>query len=88
MYNNKKSHGEILEPRMRELHGKFETLRFDEELFKIIHFPGYTTPAEFFLIRQNLEMMHQLADMLSIQMQNILIGSEKIIAEVRQEAAV
>ena len=76
-----KTHGQMLEPKLKSLEQKLSLTKFDAELFKIIHFPGYTTPAEFFLVEKNIELLHGLADLIQSQMANVLTASKRIVAE-------
>ena len=73
-----KSHGKALEPKLRALDEKLSQARFDPELFKIIHFPGFTTPQEIFLIEKNIELLDGLADLIRFQMASLVVASRNI----------
>lgn len=52
-----------------------------EELIKIIHHPGWTTPAEFTLVTQSLDMMATLVDTANRLKSGVLEASTQIIAK-------
>ena len=74
-----KTHGQLLEPKLRSLEDKLSMSKFDSELFELIYLKGFTTPAEYFLIEKELELLHTLADMIQSRMVNILAASKKIL---------
>ena len=48
------------------------------ELFKIIHFPGWTTPAEFLLVSSLVENMIAQTRTLAQQQQTLLAGARAV----------
>jgi len=52
------------------------------ELLKLIHFPGYTTPAEFAITMAMLESMSTQVESL-IRMQNELVAATKLIVQAK-----
>jgi hypothetical protein len=50
-----------------------------EELLKIIHFPGYTTPAEFTLVLGTLERMGTLVSLATQMKATVLKASQQIV---------
>jgi len=52
------------------------------ELLKLIHFPGYTTPAEFAITMAVLDSMSAQVDSLT-KMQNELVAATKMIVKAK-----
>src|SRR5690242_14369431 len=52
------------------------------ELLKLIHFPGYTTPAEFAITMAMLESMSAQVESLT-RMQNELVAATKLIVQAK-----
>jgi hypothetical protein len=77
-----KTHGESLEPKMRAFDAKLSQSKFDPELFKIIHFPGFTTLPEVFLIEKNIEILDGLADLIQFQKASLLVAGRQIASGV------
>ena len=73
-----------LEGDIRALHEAVRVLAVDEEyleLLKIIHFPGYTTPAEFQLVKAVIKSMRVQVVELTALKQTLLSASREIIEE-------
>ncbi len=52
-----------------------------EELIKVIHHPGWTTPAEFALVTQSLDTMATLVDTANRLKSGVLEASTLVIAK-------
>jgi hypothetical protein len=77
-----------LEKKLRTLSSSWKELNDDNgfsELFKIIHFPGYTTPAEFRLVN-GLADSAQAVTQLLVNMKKELITSSHAIIEEKVHA--
>jgi hypothetical protein len=73
-----------LERNMKSLHEAVRVLAVDDdylELLKIIHFPGYTTPAEFQLVNAVVKVMQVQVHELTGLKQTLLSASREIIEE-------
>jgi hypothetical protein len=82
----KKSHGKMLEPKMREAHQKLSALGFDDEHFEIIFHKYLTTPAEFRFLSNEIEEIHQFADIIQKKVANFLSNAKIIVAEGERNA--
>jgi hypothetical protein len=49
-----------------------------DELFKIIHFPGWTTPAEFAFLRNSLESIIAQTKQLAALRQGLLVAAKLV----------
>jgi hypothetical protein len=72
------SHGTKLEPRLRVLDKKLSSLVINEELFKIIHRPGWTTPAELFFVTNLLDQI-EASHFLLLKQLNVLYEGSNLI---------
>lgn len=81
-----------LEKHIKALHEAVRVLAVDDdflELLKIIHSPGYTTPAEFKLVNGVIGLMHAQVRELTTLKGTLLSASREIVAEhERAEALV
>jgi hypothetical protein len=83
----KNTHGELLEPKMREVHKKLTSLGFSDEHFNIIFHRYLTTPAELKFLLTEIEEMQQLANVLQQKVSNFLVNAKAIVAEGERQAA-
>ncbi len=73
-----------LEGNIKALHEAVRVLAVDDdylELLKIIHFPGYTTPAEFQLVTAVVKSMGVQVRELTALKETLLSASREIIEE-------
>ena len=73
-----------LEKKLRALNSSWKELYDDKdflELFKIIHFPGYTTPAEFRLVNGVADSMQAVTQVLVNLKKELVTSSHAIIEE-------
>jgi hypothetical protein len=73
-----------LEGNIKALHEAVRALAVDDEyleLLKIIHFPGYTTPAEFQLVNAVVESMQVQVRELTALKKILVTASREIIEE-------
>src|ERR1700729_1334344 len=64
----KTAHGKTLEPKLRKVHTRMSKMNVNEDLFTIIHRPGWTTPAELFFVTQLIEQIERTQDLLDQQL--------------------
>ena len=72
------------EKKLRTLSSSWKELNDDKEyseLFKIIHFPGYTTPAEFRLVNGLADSMQAVTQVLVNMKKELITSSHAIIEE-------
>ena len=72
------SHGKKLEPKLRELHNKLSSLGINQDLFKIIHRPGWTTLAELFFAENLISQIEGTHALLVSQLNTLYEGSKLI----------
>ena len=72
------THGKTLEPRLRKMHIRLSSMSVKEDLFTIIHRPGWTTPAELFFFEQMLEHIERTQDLLDQQLGALARGAELV----------
>lgn len=75
---NAASHGKTLEPRLRKVHTRLSSLSVNEDLYTIIHRPGWTTPAELFFFTQMVEQIERTQDLLEHQLGDLVRGAELV----------
>ncbi|HYV91183.1 MAG TPA: hypothetical protein VE978_05345 [Chitinophagales bacterium] len=83
MESQQKSHGATMQPRMRELHSKLTKLGTQNELLLILEKKGLTTPVQWYFIKQDIEALHQLTDLVQFKVESLLEGCNMIINENR-----
>ncbi len=74
-------HGPSLEPKLRKFEERLKRLSLNDEIWFIIHHPGYTTPAEFAFVSVQIETMNALVDVLEKNLTGFYQGSKLIISE-------
>ena len=74
-------HGPLIEPKLKALDAKLKGLNIPENLFKIIHQPGYTTLVHLLFINNLIDTIGKHADMLKSQINILHEGSQKIVNE-------
>lgn len=67
---------------IKTIHATFADSTEMDELFKIIHFPGFTTPAEFAFLRNSLESLIAQTKQLATLRQGLLVAA-KLVATSR-----
>lgn len=72
------AHGKTLEPKLRKVHNRLAAQGVNEDLFTIIHRPGWTTPAELFFFTQLLEQIERTQDLLDQQLGDLYRGAGMI----------
>ncbi|HEY8934798.1 MAG TPA: hypothetical protein VIM65_06235 [Cyclobacteriaceae bacterium] len=77
------SHKTIMQPRAQELQSKLSKISKMEELLILLRHDKLTTPVQWFFIRQELDNMHQFADLLQNNLNSLLKGCKMIIEEKR-----
>ena len=79
-----------LERDIKALHEAVRVLAVDDdylELLKVIHFPGYTTPAEFQLVIALVKSMHVQVRELAVLRETLVSASREIIEEYERVEA-
>ena len=74
----KTAHGKTLEPKLRKVHTRLQAMSVHEDIYSIIHRPGWTTPAEFFLVSQLIEQIERTQDLLEQQLGDLVRGAGMI----------
>ena len=82
----KKSHGKMLEPKMRTAHQELSKLGFSDEHFSIIFHKYLTTPAELRMLLQEIEDINQFTTIIRQKIDNFLANAKVIIAEGERQA--
>jgi hypothetical protein len=70
-----------LEARIKDLRNGLMQLGGDadfDEMLRIIHFPGYTTPAEFLMVAGLIESMNEQVKGLT-DLKNLVVGASRMI---------
>jgi len=72
------SHGKMLEPKLRQIHVKLASLKINEDIYTIIHRPGWTTPAEVYFFQQMIEQIERTHDLLTQQLNSLHQGASLV----------
>jgi len=76
------NHANQLEKKLHTLKSSWDNLSKDDgfsELFRIIHFPGYTTPAEWIFIQSLVDSMQEMTNSLIATKANFIKGNHAVI---------
>ncbi len=76
------NHAHLLEKKLKTLKSSWDTLSDDNgfnELFKIIHFPGYTTPAEWLFIEALVNSMQEATQNLIQTKASFIKGNHAVV---------
>ena len=72
------THGSSLEPKLRALNDQLSSLSINEEIFNIIHRPGWTTLAELAFVTILIDNIGTTCQLLASQLKGLHDGSDLI----------
>jgi len=73
----------MIKPKVQEFHSKLTELGGQDDLILLLEKKGLTTPVQWYFIKQEIDTMHQLADVIRARYDGLVQGCKMILEEGR-----